>query len=271
MPIPTPYFKKDGEFIASFLKYNLDKQADLAFVFSSYEQADSFKKFDYNAKYISIIFGFDIEHKSAVAVSKKWYGLKLLELSYEYVIMIDAESLIIKNINLLKMCENFFKEKILYGNKTNIWNHKISSHCVKYFIKHKNYANINLRLYMWFHNLFIYKTSHLKHFFKLTKIDENLTKLTWYDFEHLIYAYYLILYKNFKLVDLGLISFWGAFETAQFFVVDNYYLTYKPYHGHIATYKYFNCENIFMLIQLDRLAKYEAKNLMGLCEELKVG
>ncbi|KAA6224946.1 MULTISPECIES: hypothetical protein [unclassified Campylobacter] len=71
MPIPTPYFKKDGEFIVSFLKYNLDKQADLAFVFSSYEQADSFKKFDCNAKYISIIFGFDIEHKSAVAISKK--------------------------------------------------------------------------------------------------------------------------------------------------------------------------------------------------------
>ena len=45
------------------------------------------------------------------------FALYQLKGKYKYYIIIDDESLFIKDVNLLDLCNRFFDSKLVYGNK----------------------------------------------------------------------------------------------------------------------------------------------------------
>ena len=184
---------------------------------------------------------------------------------YEYIIVLDSESLLIKNINLIEICEKYFSDKILYGNEIikSDNNHelleKIKEHCKKYFISHPNNTKLNTELYLWCNQPWIYKCPTLNDFFNIFDYQNNLDKMIWYDFEYYIYMYYLILYHGFEIEDLEIKI------NAPISVCESTYSTfifqskkYKKANIMLSTdymLKYFDNRNLFILIHIDRTNK----------------
>jgi hypothetical protein len=47
---------------------------------------------------------------------KKFYSINELKNDYEYLIIADAESLIVKNVDVYDICTQYYNDKVLYGN-----------------------------------------------------------------------------------------------------------------------------------------------------------
>ncbi len=198
MPIHPPHFEYAKNFLESFEYYKLDKQADFYFVFSNEEDKKAC-----NTKYGSIVLPDnlkDINRERGIINVKKLYGVYELKDRYDYIIVLDSESLIIKNIDLLEVCETFFSNKILWGvlqyhGKSDNMS-KMTKYASDFFEEKDRIKDDGLDL--WFNNLCIYKASTIEDFFIKTNLKENITKLTFWHFDYYMYMYYLLLYHSFK-------------------------------------------------------------------------
>lgn len=241
----------------SYMHYDLDEQADIWFILTNEEERKGF--FCPNNCLIYANSGYQIK-TDAIAVKKKFYGLYQLKDKYEYIIVLDSESLLIKTINLLEICEKYFSDKILYGNEImkSDNNYKISNqikeHCKKYFVNHPHTDKLNSKLYLWCNQPWIYKCSTLYEFFNIFDYKNNLDKMVWYDFEYYIYMYYLILYHNFKIDDLEINAPISICEN----ISSNFLFKSKKYKKTnimLTTpymLKYLDNNNLFILIHIDR-------------------
>ena len=61
MPIYPPHFKRANLFIGSFLEFRLDKQADLAFIFTNQDEAHAFKNISSGIRYREIILSEELQ------------------------------------------------------------------------------------------------------------------------------------------------------------------------------------------------------------------
>lgn len=254
MPIIPKDFHYAKDFLESFKYHKLNKQADFYFVFSNIDDKNACK-----TKYNSIILPEnlkDLGRDQGIINVKKFYGVYELKDKYDYVIVIDSESLIIKNIDLLEVCNRFFDNKTLWGILQNHNTQPID------YIKEivaassglfdKKEELINLNLDFWFQNPCIYKSSTIENFFEKTNLKENLTKLTFWHFDYYIYMFYLYLYHEFK--PQNLIEIYCGCHTKSCTLNVDFITKYM----HIATpEKYQEIKrlgggrNVFLLIQLD--------------------
>ncbi len=254
MPIYPPHFKNALNFIRSFKKNKLHLQSDFYLVFSNSKDKENFEALADKRDFKSLILPFVPTRANATAAIKKFYALACLKKTYKYLIVIDSESLIIKNTNLMRMCKEFYAKKILYGNQTLGSTAHISNRAIWHFRTHHKLKDINLQLYLWFNQLCIYESECLEEFFALTHIDENLSEVLWEDFEHYVYMIYLILYRDFKVEDIEIISQWGIFERYNFKPQSKKFLYTKFYHCTPGIYNIIDTSKVFMFIQIDRRA-----------------
>ena len=257
--IPTypPHFKYAKDLLTSFYKNNLDKQADLFFIFT-----DEKEKVEFGECYSYIILPKELrvfENKGIINI-KKFYGISQLKDRYNYIIILDDESKFIKNINLEKLCNNYFKNKILYGNNC-------SDPCNCASIVHSRLDaifpnnNIDKNLYLWFNQLCIYKSDTIDDFFNKINYKEIIKKISYHDFDYYIYMYYLILYQGFSIVDMRAECDYGFCET-----VERYKLLdgYKKLNLNLSTqymYKLLKNKNLFVLIHSDMCDDIMSKEL----------
>lgn len=193
MPIIPRHFTYARNFLASFEYHKLNKQADFYFIFSNKEEEKAC-----NTKYGAIVLPDNLKDlgiEQGIINVKKFYGIYEIKDKYDYIIVLDAESLIIKNIDLLDVCETYFRNKILWGAPQYTVEAVLTAS--KEFFKEKEKID-DLGLYLWFNNLCIYKTSTIENFFEKTNLKENLTKLTVWHFDYYIYMFYLYLYHDFR-------------------------------------------------------------------------
>lgn len=199
MPIYQPHFKYAEEFLQSFHRFKLNQQADVWFVFSNEQERQLFSK-----KTNAIVIPENLQHlerDNGIINVKKFYGLSKINDKYDYVITIDAETIVIKNKNLLNICNEFFKTKKIWGNTpTDLDAMKVVDSCRKHLSLKKKIKNDDL--YLWFNNLCIYKTANCDDFFNKTKILEKLEDLSFWDFDYNIYMLYLILHEDFKIENI---------------------------------------------------------------------
>lgn len=221
IPIYPPDYKYKKNILKTFKENKLNEQADLWFVFTNEDEAEEFG--EYNKKIILDETLREFKNRGFINI-KKFYAIKQLKDRYEYLIVLDSELEFIKNVNLKKICDEYFENKTLYGNQ--IWGFQairkceIEACCKKYFRLHPNFSIIeNLSQegrngggYMWFNNLPIYKTSTVDEFFNVIDYEKNITEFSWEDFDYYIYMYYLILYHNFKVEDLRMFGLLAAGE-----------------------------------------------------------
>ena len=192
---------------------------------------------------------------------KKFYALDLLKDKYEYIIILDSECEITKAIDVYALCEQFYNNKILYGNEVfpnyTFFNvNIIYKTCKKYFAKHKDLHKINDKLYLWFNQLCIFKCEYLHEFFDITNLTNQYEMLTFWDFDYYIFMYYLILYKDFRIVDMEVIASGGALECDAFYPQhgSKKYLSESFMVCHLALYPYLNKENLFVIHHKDRIS-----------------
>lgn len=216
IPIYPPDYKYSQKILSSYKEFKIDEQADLYFVFTNEEDADAFG--EYENKIILAKKLRNFQNRGFINI-KKFYALKQLREKYDYLIVLDSEMEFIKNVDIKSICERFFDEKILYGNRVwefqSILENEIKTNCQKYFKTNKNYYKIAERegdLYLWFNNMPIYKTDTLDEFFQIIDYKNNIDKYSWEDFDYYIYMYYLIVYHDFNVKDCKMFGLMGAAE-----------------------------------------------------------
>lgn len=257
VPTYPPHFWRAYDLLKSFKKYGFDKQADLHFCFTNEEEADKFGS--YKNKIILPEKYRIFENKGIINI-KKFYAIFSLKDNYEYILVLDDESLFIKKENLFNICNEFYNHKILYGN-TVIFNPQtqksimeIQSHC-KAFYQNEIQKKLSTydNLYLWFNNLCIYKTDLLEDFNQKTQIFNNIEKLHYRDFDYYVFMYYLIAYQNFSVFDMNVYAIYGALESYDFIPKpeSTEYKDITPHHCNPNIYNKINNKTVFVLIQLN--------------------
>lgn len=154
-------------------------------------QSSFFEKFLIMPKEIDVSTGHAINRKKLYAVSE------LSKMGYDYIIMLDADFVFARTVDLEFICKRFWEEKII-----------ISCYCSRYpqiveqsfshFKNHPDSNKIDLRLYSWLNQPCIYKCDTVKNFFDALGGTQDFNKFVWGDFDYLLYTYYLLLYENFQ-------------------------------------------------------------------------
>jgi len=255
MPIYPPHFGYANEFISSFFKYEFDKQADLIFVFTDEKEREEFKNTNFKGYYKSLVLPefLRVSKGQGIINIKKFFALLSLKDEYEYSLIVDSESEFCKNVDLLSLFNEFYAKKILYGNETRGDASAIKNTSKKFFEeKFLNQSFENEELYLWFNQPCIYKNSFLEEFFKAIKMNsfKDLLSLSWHSFDYYVYMYFLIFYKEFKIVNLDILAQWGALEVPHRNVFKSQKYKQIPFlcsNPHLA--KELSKEKLFLYIQ----------------------
>ena len=262
IPTHLPRFERAYAFMRSFMDCGLKDQADLCFVFSNYSDEITFLV-KYGGGFRSIVLENELKSVrdySGIVNIKKLYALYLLQQDYKYIIILDDESMIIKNINLMDMCDKFVSNRLLYGNQTQSdWSY-IYNESVKFFEKKPP-----KELYFWFNQLCIYPCKFLQDFFDKSGLERdfikhNFSRISWGSFDYMVFGFYLIAYQEFKILDLECLSDWGAIEHNRLTLYSKKIFSIKFYHSNPNSLNIKDRDNVFCLIHLDRMHKFEYIN-----------
>lgn len=255
VPIYPPHFKYAQNIIKTWKTTQLNEQSDIWFIFTNEEEKEKYGEWKNS---IILPKEFRVFENRGIINIKKIYGIKQLKNQYEYIIVLDAETEFVKNIDLLDICNNYFEKKELYGNlvyeEGRERTEKIKAACKEYFYKYKNVKLLDSNFYLWFNQPCIYKASNIDDFLEKIDYKNNITKLRWEDFDYYLYMYYLILFENFKIVDIGIDSNYGILETDESFLTfrNNNYLKSNVYMCSKAIIDIFDNPKLFLIIHIDR-------------------
>lgn len=213
VPIYPPHYEFGKNFYNSFIDNKLDTTADFYYVFSDDEDANLFWEFEYKIILPKELLSRCKKNGSHMPDVKKFYALNYLKDKYDYLIIADAESMIVKNIDVYNVCSEYFNNKVLY------WNSYVKSAKWIDFIINKSLSRIphkytweNINLNLWFNQPCIYKTEYLDDFFKKSKVLDDIDHLIFGEFDYYIYMFYLIFYKDFQIYDIWIEANWGFCE-----------------------------------------------------------
>lgn len=257
MPVYPPHFGYANEFIKSYFRYEFDKQADLIFIFTNEAEAKEFTKINFAGYYIALILSENLrqkitDKKAGIINVKKFFALMQIKDEYEYSIILDSESELVKNIDLKALCDEFYEQKILYGNATISNASGIKANSRQFFKEDKKIPNDEL--YLWFNQPCLYKNAFLADFFTKGGFfkDEDLLRLNWASFDYYIYMYYLLLYRDFRIVDLKLTSSWGFLEHPYSKPLSEEVKQIQFAVAHPKLAPFLNQNKLFLLINVDR-------------------
>lgn len=252
LPTYPPHYDRTKHFVKSFKKNGLSKQADIWFVFSSEDDKNSFPQL--TEKYVIMPKELqDLGRDEGVINAKKFYGINAIKSQYEYIIVVDSDMEIFKDVDLYSICKSIFSNRILWGTPLPYDSREIydciSKSCMTFFPD----IEINIQgLGYWFMNLCVYDVSTLDDFFEKTKLLKNLSNLNFWSFDYYIYMFYLLAYQEFKPQNV----FCSSFEEAKADLINK---TYTEKFMFMCTKemlsqleKLSSCKNCFIHLHLDR-------------------
>jgi len=267
VPTYPPHFQFAKEFLKSFYSQKLDAQADVWFVFTNEEERIAFGGYKH-----SIVLSEELrvfENKGIINI-KKFYGLRQIQDKYSYVIVLDSESRLLKNVNLFDICEEYFSSKILIGNEiflgTKERTEGIKNSCRAFFVEHKDFEKLNNPLYLWFNQPCIYSCDTLDDFWNKIDYDKNIKNLKFDDFDYYIYMFYLILYHEFQIDDIEIKSSYGICE-CPLKILEFKSKKYKKLSILITSselLKKVNNPKCFLSVQLDKSNNWKSANPFSL-------
>lgn len=253
-PTHLPHFDFVKSLFASFRANGLDDQSDLWFVFSNVDECNMFGSYPHK---LTLPAEFCINENGGLVNIKKFWAIRELRNSYEYIITIDSESLFVRPINLYKLCRLYFSSKILLGNKVliegSVLTEVVKNRCKEFFPVNKQHL-LTSALYLWFNQPCIYKTSNLEKFFAITQLNEKIKYIDWHQFDYYVYMYFLIIYEKFSIIDMEIEANYGVCEaTSEPLVIESEkYKELKIMISSLFNFKRFNNPYLFQLIQIDR-------------------
>ena len=176
-------------------------------IYGIFSDTDDYGAFDMKSR-IKHIIPEGVPSDDSAVEYKRLYGLKqMMNTKYENIISAVSEIDIIPEnftkANITQKVNDIFRNKKLYGADTGKFKDIMNS-CAGVF-EGEDYAKVKsatkgLTLYTYFYNIPVYKREHIQGF--LDAIHYDTLKLTWHNFDNLMYEYYLIVAHNFKVVDI---------------------------------------------------------------------
>ena len=201
-------------------KHDLHIDEEIYFVFSDEAQKNKFRNRIYEAfsEEISwlILPEEQLHYKSKVVV-KKMYALRMLKDQYDYLAMVDSESLFIKKGDFPKLFEEIWNKRLCLNCNISVLKtpdsymrrcfQTLGLYHDKILKKEFHYFIYNF----WFNEIPVYKCNNLTEFFSwLDKFNENGWKNTFECFEYWMYAAFLIKEKGYHLNHYRVISKGGG-------------------------------------------------------------
>lgn len=240
---------------------------DFYFIFSNVEQKDKFEKMVKqefpNDDFKYLITTDEINKYQAKAVSKKFFALQLLMDKYKYIILIDCESLFLKQCNFDNLAEEIWNSKTMLNSNKSPNGYFVMRKCYRamglYHNKKLRKDTENFKYNFWFNELQVYKCEYLPDFFNWME-SHNKDKIynTWACFEYYVFYAYLLLEKNIHLKKYDYKSWNGINEVLFRFPVEKQKEILKNMNLHWTTSKEAINENTVMLFHVDR-AVYNEK------------
>lgn len=195
-PVHPPKFNFLRNCIYNFYRFGLECYADFWIVFSTLEDALKFGDFE---RFLTLPENIDLTTRGIVNIKKLYAVSRLAEMDYDYVITIDSDFVFNRNVDLGKLCDRFFDEKVIISCVTDKELFmRINAQCLSRFAHNPKSQEISLNMYSWLNQPCIYKSGNVKKFFNAIGGTEDFNKYVWEDFDYILYTYYLMLYEGFR-------------------------------------------------------------------------
>lgn len=256
VPIYPPHYRFWKEFYQSFIDNKLNDTSDFYYVFSDEKDSELFWQFDHKIILPKDLLDRCKKNKSHMPDVKKFYSINELKNDYEYLIIADAESLIVKNVDVYDICTQYYNDKVLYWNAYESESTKFVIDTSLSRVPHWD-TKEDINLYLWFNQPCIYKSSFIDDFFDKTKVFDDIDHLIFGEFDYYIYMFYLIFYKNFTVVNIWILSsgwFCECINRESFTIInDNYkkskFLSCTQY---VYNFLWLHNKDVFMIHHVDR-------------------
>lgn len=243
-------------------KVELGIDEDFYFVFSDNAQKEKLShriKEELNAEFYSIVIPEDLLPYKSKVVTKKLYALQTLMDKYDYLSIIDSESLFIKKGDFSQIFDDIWIHENCLNANVSYESFDLMRTC---FLKMHLYFNLKLiwetRFYkynIWFNEIPVYKCAHLPEFFNwLEQFDKNEYLNEWLCFEYYIYSAFLITQKGYhihRFRDLN--SGGGIMEYLPFFPIEEQKRILELLGTHWSSNPAMVNNNTYLLFHLDRV------------------
>jgi len=206
VPVHPPHFHYLRELIASAERYGYFDQLDIVVVFSS---PDDYREFGaHPSGVVPVILPPNFPTGSNIATAKKYYGLFMASGAYEWMLSIDSECEFVGKLDLYEHVVRKYESRTVFSSATL----NATARRINYVVASRYRPEDQLKLfdathgfieYFWYNEIPLYKSSDYREFhrFIMPALD-NGNRLTWYDFEHTSFVYWLMLRRGLRLMSL---------------------------------------------------------------------
>jgi hypothetical protein len=205
VPLHEPKFESAFELVKSYNNFFDDDHIYL--IFSSEEYEIKFKKQYQVLKYRSLVC---LEPKtSGIVTVKKYDGLKKIFSNdeFDYVGVIDADTLFIRNKDYDDLFHKQYNEKLIYSNLVSLKNFN-NYNPLRFFNENeligvKEQLSVGLHqsynVYFWFNDIPIYNRKMFLEMLDYISYEKIKNQINYMDFDYVLYCFYLLSKKYFNI------------------------------------------------------------------------
>jgi len=258
-PVHHEYFNYALNLIKSYNEFFDDDHIYL--VFASLDAEKQFTELDSSLRFRSIIYEHkDVSVNEGIITLKKYYGLKKIfkTTDFDNVAVIDVDSIFINYKNYDELFTQYNNNIIVYSNVTTNAIRHIST-CYNRFFNEPDIQKIKNVLgsedqYFWFNEIPIYDRKKYLEFYEYLNIESKFTdKITLYDFDYIIYMYFLFVKDYAKKESLNIpeknLSFLEEQDNLDKDLFSKIFNSYNPMWIKRPIH---DMKNVFMLMHINR-------------------
>lgn len=240
----------------------------LFLVFSDESEKELFKNSYPDLRYRAIVYTDNpalLEVESNPAAQKKFFGIKWIfdNTDFDRIGMIDDDSKFFKTVDYDLLFTNHLNKKTVYTTfipRTENLD-KINKGCLRFFNgydqnKLSSYTK-NYSTFFWFNDIPVFDRTNFYSFCDYVNLNKIKNEFTKYDFEHILYVYYLIVTNRvtLKTIEFNLPVPYGGFVELQRYIDPNsferIYNIMEPMWI-LSPINEFSMKNTFMMVHVDR-------------------
>ena len=202
-------------FLESYKQTRAEETADLYCVIGVKEELKDYGECE-NALVIPPELSSLSREEGIINIKKLW-GVKSICERYEYVIVLDDDTILNKKVDYLNLCRNWYSNRTLLGN--NAYDRdivpRVKETC-KEFFDEKDRLIISEKegeLYLWFNQPCIYKSDTFMGFLTDVGVLRSTKRINFYSFDYYLYMYWLLCREDFCVYNLNAESEYGIYET----------------------------------------------------------
>lgn len=196
-PIHEPKFNYGINFITSYNKFYDDDHVYL--VFSSEEEKNNFAELAKDLRYRAIVC--EPLRGQSPTTEKKFFGLQHIFNNSDFINVgvVDVDTEFFRNVDYSEFFSEYTKDNKIYGGSYWCSPVPIIMSPIKFFNdEEKEKLRImteDFKFYFWFNNIPVYHKDYFLEFINYINYNERVHELVWFDFDFIVYAYFLLL-KN---------------------------------------------------------------------------